>query len=245
MTRSQPPTLRKLAPIRLFEQASEQIRKLIASNDFPRGEKLPNEMELSKQLQVSRSSVREALRILEAEGLVEAKPGLGTYVLDTPNKRYGEMARWLEQREETLEQVLQIRESMEGLSASLAATSATSEALEEIHSLADAISQKINELDIKDEAAIDELAKLDADFHLAISQASGNKIAHEIISYIIPAFNESNKAFLYLRHRTGVLDDEHHAVVTALEGRDPEAAEKAMRNHVKRVRKEIMEIRGP
>src|SRR5512142_74834 len=98
--------LEKLSPVRLFEQASEQIRELIANNSWAKGEKLPNEQELSKQLNVSRSSVREALRILEAEGLVEAKRGLGTYVVDTPEQKSNDLARWLEQREETLEQLL-------------------------------------------------------------------------------------------------------------------------------------------
>ena len=239
------PKLERLAPIRLFEQASNQIRILISNYGFTKGEKLPNEVELSKQLNVSRSSVREALRILEAEGLVEAKRGLGTYVVNTSTKRYSEIAHWLEQREETLEQVLQIRESMEGLSASLAASSATEEDLKEIHALNEDISRKIEQLAVNDEPGIDELAKLDAAFHLAISRASGNNIAHEIISYIIPAFNDSNKAFLYLRHRTSILESEHRAILKAIESKDPEAAEKAMRRHVERVRKEILEIRDP
>jgi GntR family transcriptional repressor for pyruvate dehydrogenase complex len=134
---------------------------------------------------------------------------------------------------------------MEGLSASLAASSATDDALKEIHAIADDISRKIEQLNYQDEHAIDDLAKLDAAFHLAISRAGGNDIVHEIISYIIPAFNESNKAFLYLRHKTCNLEVEHREIVAAIESRDPEAAEKAMRRHVVRVRKEILEIRYP
>ncbi len=235
--------LEKLSPVRLFEQASEQIRELIANNSWAKGEKLPNEQELSKQLNVSRSSVREALRILEAEGLVEAKRGLGTYVVDTPEQKSNDLAHWLEQREETLEQLLQIREYLEGLSASLAASCARDDDLQGVHALADDLYEKIAQMDWTDDSATDELAELDAAFHLAISEIGGNNIVHEMISYIIPAFNKGNKALLYLRHRTGILESEHREIVAAIESRDPERAEKTMRSHIRRVRKDIVEFR--
>ncbi len=80
-------------------------------------------MELSKLLDVGRSSVREALRVLEAEGLIEVRRGSGAYVCLSPpfNNHTGELAQWLHNREQTLEQVLEVRESIEGLTAALAA----------------------------------------------------------------------------------------------------------------------------
>ena len=68
--------------MRLFEQAVEQIKKLIMTGHFRPGDKLPSENELSQLLNVSRSSVREALRALESNGLIQVKSGAGAFVSD-------------------------------------------------------------------------------------------------------------------------------------------------------------------
>ncbi|MCK4897409.1 MAG: FadR family transcriptional regulator, partial [Anaerolineales bacterium] len=124
----------KLSSIRVFEQAVEQIRELILSGAFTPGEKLPAEQELSRQLDVSRSSIREALRVLEAEGIIEVKRGAGAFVASNPfqNAIRSEYVRWLAKREESLIQLLQVRESMEGLTAGLAASRADKEVIEKL-----------------------------------------------------------------------------------------------------------------
>jgi len=73
---------RQARPVRLFEQAVDQIKKLIISGHLRPGDKLPSENELSHLLNVSRSSVREALRALESNGLIQVKSGAGAYVSD-------------------------------------------------------------------------------------------------------------------------------------------------------------------
>ena len=236
--------LQKLAPIRIFEQAVEQIRDLISKGALTVGEKLPTEQELSKQLGVSRSSVREALRVLEAEGSIEIRRGSGAFISTRPGLRYqrGEIVHWLEQREETLEQVLEVRESMEALTASLAARVASPQALEVIRSIVDKQVSLSLRLNGTGDLGIDALAGLDALFHLAVSGASGNDIAHEIISHIIPAFNESNKAVLYLGRRAKKMESEHYQILAALEAHDAVAAAEAMRTHIQQVKKEILDI---
>jgi GntR family transcriptional regulator, transcriptional repressor for pyruvate dehydrogenase complex len=236
--------LQKLAPIRIFEQAGEQIRELISSGLLAVGEKLPTEQELSRQLGVSRSSVREALRVLEAEGWVEIRRGSGAFICTRPIQagRQGELLHWLAEREETLEQVIEVREPIEALTASLAAKAITDEELEELRAI---LAQQANlgeQLDGSADAGFDALARLDAQFHLKISGASGNDIAHEIINHLIPAFNESNQAMLYLGQRAQKMESEHRTILAALEAHDADAAAKAMRAHLQQVRKEILEI---
>jgi GntR family transcriptional regulator, transcriptional repressor for pyruvate dehydrogenase complex len=237
--------LQKLAPVRIFEQAVEQIRALISSGALTVGEKLPPEQELSKQLGVSRSSVREALRVLEAEGSIEIRRGSGAFISVRPapgrNLR-GELLQWLGQREETLEQVLEVRESIEALTASLAARSASPEALEEIRSIVEEQEKLSQGLNGNGDLGIDALARLDGLFHLAVSSAGGNDIAHEIIRHMILAFNESNKAVLYLGHRVEKMQSEHRQILAALEARDANAAAEAMRAHIQQVKKVILDI---
>lgn len=240
---SNPAQVKSVTPVRIFEQAVEQIRELITSGAWPVGSKLPTEHDLSKQFNVSRSSVREALRVLEAEGLVEVKRGSGTYVTNqsVSHKVASELASWLGQREETLEQVLQVRESIEALSASLAATNASQQDLENVIAIIHRQEEIIGRIKDEDEC-VKELAALDTAFHLAISAMSGNDIANEIITHIMPAFVQGNQAVLYLSRRGPRMIKEHGKILAALESRNPAAAEKAMRDHIHRVCTEMIAI---
>ena len=74
--------LQAVEPQRLYRQIADQLRTLIQSGEFVAGSRLPAERDLSKQLGVSRPSVREALIALEVEGWVEVRTGSGVYVLD-------------------------------------------------------------------------------------------------------------------------------------------------------------------
>lgn len=236
--------LQKVVPVRIFEQAVEQIRELIVNGDISPGQKLPTEQELCRQLNTSRSSVREALRVLEAEGLIEVKRGSGAFVSDPPKIKQSrnEIMQWLSAHEQTLEQVLEVRESIEGLTAALAAQRATETTLTEIRAILDEQKRLIQQISESQDENYDALANLDAAFHLAISSASGNDIANEIVSQIVPAFTQSNKVVLYVSQRMHKTEMEHLAIYQALVSKDPASAEKAMREHIGRVRKEIIDI---
>ena len=130
---------RRAKPVRLFEQAVEQIKGLILEGHLKPGDKLPSEKELGKMLDVSRASVREALRSLESNGIVEVKSGSGTYiakdavVLSSMNEA---VLRLFRRRNEVV-QLLQVRQAMERLSVSLAAKSITPKQIEELENIID------------------------------------------------------------------------------------------------------------
>ena len=230
--------LQKVAQVRIFEQAVEQIRHQILNGFLSPGQKLPTEHELSKQLNVGRSSVREALRVLESEGLVDVRRGSGIFVAEQPaQKQPGEYSvHWLQQREEALEQVLEVRESIESLAAGLAAVRASNEAISKLSEIIEIQSSQIEAMRASGEIDYDILSQLDAAFHLAISAASGNDLANEIITRLVPAFNESNKAILYISRRMLDMEREHRSILQALERRDPTAAAQAIHDHIASVR---------
>ena len=234
----------KLAPVRVFEQAVEQIRELILSGEFKPNEKLPSEVELSKQLDVSRSSIREALRVLEAEGVIDVKRGTGVFVAANPfqNAIRGDYVRWLAKREESLIQLLNVRQSLEGLTAGLAATLASKEIIQALHKNVQRQSEIIEQPEENLDSNIDELAGLDQQFHLVISAASGNEIAHEIISHIFPAYNQSNKAVIYVGGRQKKMVDEHWSIYRAIEARNQALAETEMRAHISRIISDLPKI---
>ena len=243
-THSQPFQLKRVSQARVFESAVEQIRELILKGSIAPGEKLPTELELGKQLKVSRSSVREALRVLEAEGFIDVRRGYGTFVADQPIpcRLDNELAYWLLQREETFEQVLQVREYIEGLAASQAAVHAIQQDIDAIRKIHDEQAEKISKLFDEDEKT-EQLATLDLIFHQSISGLCGNDIVNEIVSHMLPAFIEGNKALLYLSHRAPKMIDEHREILIALENRDSASAEKAMRKHIQKVYQELVFIK--
>ncbi len=229
---------RQVSRVRVFEQAVEQIKGLIASGYFSSGQKLPTEQELCDQFNVSRSTIREALRVLEAEGLLEIRRGLGAYIAPPREKlnKLDDLSRWLHQREETLEQVLEVRESIEGLAAGLAAARASVEDIRKIRSLVDQQISALDALEGNPDDDLELLTRLDMQFHLLISSACGNDIVSEIVQHIVPAFTETNKAVLYVSKRMQRMIQEHQAILHAIETRDPAEAEKTIRQHLLGVR---------
>ena len=241
--------LKKINRIRVFEQAVEQLRSAIIEGQYRLGDQLPTEQELCAVLEVSRSSVREALRVLEAEGIIESRRGSGTYVSQQLSKlaTRGEILKWLAQREESVIQILEVREGIEWLTASLVATTPDDTVIRNLNTIIEQQWAGIKSAG-RDPDVI-ELADLDVQFHLAISAASGNEIAHEIIAHIVPAFSAANRAVLWAGGNVEVSIREHEDIATAIEEASSSAAEKAMRQHIKRVRQEICnylgEQRGP
>lgn len=231
----------EIAPVRVFERAVDQLRLLIENGDLAVGEKLPAEKELCSALNTSRSTIREALRVLEAEGLVESRKGSGTYVAPRSSwaSSRNEIVALIRQRGESLRQILQVRECIEGLSARLAAESVTASSISELSRIIDQLSKWVSQ---EDEIDIDTVANLNTKFHLAVSRASGNEIAHEILLHILPPFSESNKAILYVEKSLTRQLDEHRKVFDAIRAGNADEAERAMRAHVSRVRQNIINI---
>jgi GntR family transcriptional repressor for pyruvate dehydrogenase complex len=233
--------LQRVETVRIFEQAVDQLRELIYQGALAPEQKLPTEQELSRQFHIGRSSIREALRVLESEGLVEVRRGSGTYVTANP-MRLGlksEVIGWLAQQRESLVQILEVRESIEGLTASLAAANCSDELIAQLRQNIDALSPLVDRIEENNVETIDQVSRLDAAFHLLIGQASGNDLAEEILARIIPAFTESNKAMVYVRRGQRAMEAEHREILHSIQARDPQAAEKAMRAHIARVRDEI------
>lgn len=228
--------LRPVKPVRLFEQVAEQIQSLIVEGQLQPGDRLPSEAELGAAHGVSRSVVREALRALESKGLIQVRSGAGASVASRPFSfsAPSEAIEWLLSRRDSLMQLLQLRVSVEGMTASLAAGSRSDDLLEELRQVVQ------EQRDLSGSASnLDRQVELDVRFHTLIADASGNDIAEEIVSRIVPAFCDSNRAVLYLKANMEQTLEEHHRIIDALASGEPSKAEAAMRAHIARVQAEI------
>lgn len=233
--------LRQVKPVRLFEQVVQQLQTLIIEGKLQPGDRLPSETELSERHGVSRSVVREALRALESKGMIAVRSGAGAFVA-SPHASFraaSEAIEWLASQHESLRQLLQVRESVEGLTASLAAAVLPEDALAELQHIV----QRQREL-AGSVSNLEQQVELDVRFHTLIAAVSGNTIAEEIIGRIVPAFCDSNRAVLYLKANMNQTLHEHQAIIEALASGDPTRAEQAMRAHVARVRGEIESLQG-
>ncbi|MFV9675556.1 MAG: FadR/GntR family transcriptional regulator [Anaerolineales bacterium] len=231
--------LKKVKRVRVFDQAVEQLRAAILDGQYLPSSRLPTEQELCDVMDVSRSTIREALRVLETEGLIEVRRGSGAYVTEQLNNlaTRGEILGWLAQREESMSQILEVREAIEWLTASLAAKSHTQDLGEKLQGIID---KQWAESNITEgEPDMVALANLDVQFHITISEASGNDIAREIVAHILPAFLEANRAVLWVGKSIEISIREHQTIVDAITAGDRNAAEKAMRTHITRVRSDI------
>lgn len=233
-------TFNKAKSTRLFERAANHLESLILKGHWKPGEKLPSESELQDTFEVSRASVREALRTLESQGLIEVRTGAGAFVTSVPFsftvKTHA--LSWLLSRRDLLLQLLELREPLEGFAASLAAHAATPEVVSDLDEI---VQQEKQVLDLAD--GLDRQVQLDVRFHVRIANASGNQMAEDLISTIVSGLASSNKALRHLTGNSGTSLEEHRRIVQAIAERDAPAAGAAMRSHLSRVEREVKNFR--
>ncbi len=218
--------VRQMRPKRLYEQIAEQLAGAIAQGEYAIGARLPAERELAERFGVGRPTVREALLMLELDGLVDIRTGSGVYVVETRPKR----ARALEGDINML-QLIEARCLFEGEAAALAAKLATPQQIENIRAALDAMEEE-ERLGVPGEQA-------DREFHVQIARATQNAAIVYVIEALWDARSGSTQVARTLEkvRAAGIRPriNEHSAVLEAIEQHDPEAARDAMRSHLMRV----------
>ncbi|EBA10505.1 FadR/GntR family transcriptional regulator [Sagittula stellata] len=221
----------KVQPEKLAATVVRQIEKLILRGILRPGERLPSERELSEKLGVSRPSLREAVAELHARGLLESRAGAGIFVTDVLGSAFSEaLVGLFANHDEAVFDYLSFRRDMEGLAAQRAAENGTETDL-----------KVIDELMTKMEAAHGkrnpaEEARLDADFHLAIIEASHNVIMLHMMRSMYQLLREGvfyNRQIMFKQRTTREsLLEQHRAINAALQIRDAEAARAAVEQHL-------------
>lgn len=194
------------------------------------GERLPTESEIMQAFGVSRGVVREALSRLGAAGLVQTLHGIGTFALEPAQQsRFHVESPSLDGFADMLD-VLELRASLESDAAGLAAMRRTDEQLREMRDALEDFGRHLT--------TVGDTVAPDFRFHMAISQAAGNRYYGELMGQlglaVIPRTRVSS-SWLDIERRTEHLqkvNQEHQDIYAAIERRDPEAARAAMRIHL-------------
>jgi DNA-binding GntR family transcriptional regulator len=210
----------------LVDQLATSIRARVLSGEIAVGSRLPQER-LASEFGVSRTPIREALRKLQADGVVELQPNRGAIVR-------GATAR-------EIREAYEVRAELEGLAAELAATRIGDAQLEELHEAQRLFGDAITTLvaDGVGEAGADdangEWTRANDLFHRVIQEAAGNQRLMQIVQDVHRAFPRG-LTWSALRRSSRLLEqnvEEHHAILAAIEQRDAEKARRAMVAHVR------------
>lgn len=219
------------------EQTAEQVKKLLFSGCLKPGEKLPSEVTLAEQLQVSRPTLREALRILQSSGHIKQIPNRGCFARITdPTEEKRVLSRqahtWIRRNGTSLDEFFQARTVLEPHAAAIAARRGDPEAIAAIEKALIAFEQA-------DIHSPQQMAKLDNDIHTAIVRAAGNRHLESFFAELTCFFVEySSYSFVHVMntHRTA---GEHRAVYDAIRTGDADAAQAAMTMHLSQARNNI------
>lgn len=207
----------------LVEKVCQQLAGMARRNGKHDEGWLPTERELSTRLKVSRSVVREAVKRLEMQGLIEIRHGVGIRAVDNLHKPLSSALTLLvSDEDERLRQLVQIRFIMEPENARLAAEHASAaqlQALAEIH-------QALVSAEDHQSAVF-----ADMEFHCAIAEASGNQIAGLLMVSLCDLLHSSLSRG-YRRVTTESAIKEHRAILQAIEAHAPARAAKAMTRHI-------------
>jgi GntR family transcriptional repressor for pyruvate dehydrogenase complex len=221
----------KIQPEKLSHGVVRQIEGLILRGLLRPGERLPGERELADRMGVSRPSLREALADLSQRGLLSSKAGAGVFVSQTLDSAFpAALVKLFSTHPEAVFDYITFRRDMEGLAAERAARLGSDTDLAVI----DTVFARMEAAHLKRNPA-DE-AQLDADFHLAIIEASHNIIMLHMMRSMYQLLREGvfyNRQIMFRQRTTrDMLLDQHRAINVALQARDPAAARAAVEAHL-------------
>ncbi|CUI52671.1 FadR/GntR family transcriptional regulator [Cognatishimia activa] len=228
----------KITPEKLSTSVIKQLELLILRGVLRPGERLPSERELAEKLGVSRPSLREAISELQERGLLSAKAGAGVFVADVLGNAFAPaLVKLFAAHEDAVFDYISFRKDMEGLAAERAATYASDTDLRVINSVFEKMEAAHPKRNPADEA------RLDADFHLAIIEASHNIIMLHMMRSMYDLLREGvfyNRTMLFKQRATrSDLLQQHRTINDALQARDPEGSRKAVVDHLSYIERSL------
>ena len=215
--------------VRVYEEIVEQLKRYFEQGNLKPGERLPSERDLAEMFNCSRVSVRQALTILEAQGLVVRKVGGGTYKADEDDFELSQLVSLLmpEREEDAIDDPLEVRRLMEPQIARLAAVRATEE---DIALMEDCLRLQKEKVE-RGQLIIHE----DSQFHYAIARATKNGIIIRLGEAINDMIWETRQQSIMAEQGARRSLAGHYLIFEAIKNKDGEGASKAMEEHLREV----------
>ncbi len=230
----------KVTPEKLSHSVVRQIEQLILRGILQPGERLPSERDMAEKLGVSRPSLRDAIADLADRGLLTSRAGSGVFVAEVLGSAFSPaLIQLFATHEEAVFDYIAFRRDMEGLAAERAARLGSETDLRVIATIFAKMEVAHQKRDPTDEA------QLDAEFHMAIIEASHNVIMLHMLRSMFDLLRQGgfyNRQVMFKNRMTREqLLDQHRAMNTAVQARDPVAARAAVEAHLNFVEQALVD----
>ena len=231
--------IQKIKRITLTDQIVNQLQQLIDSKEFKVGEKLPSEGELCKLFGASRSTIREALRVLSATGLVEIRSGVGAFVSSPQETSFLTVQKWFADKEIELEELIELRVAIETLAVKLTIQKAGDDSI-----------QLIKDINKEFQAACEipnnkiHLATLDDSFHSAIVEASGNRLLIKIGKLVSEQMIDFRLRSFSIAENVDHAKMAHKRIIEAICTRDVTLGMNTMASHLELTKEDMKQVIG-
>lgn len=210
---------------RLSDRVADDILTMITiENKFQPGDKLPNEIELSEQLNVSRTTLREAIRILVTNNILEIKRGRGTFVKEEIDTSNIQSLQNLSNSTMNIRDLYEMRLIFEPEAAYYATLRATNAELQRILDFGKQIEEKI--------AKNEDRTDVEQKFHQSIARATHNEFMDKLLPVIFQGINEGVQLLKQNELVTEYTIQDHRMIMEFMEARNAEGAKSAMKIHI-------------
>lgn len=220
---------------KVYEEVIEQIQKNIIEGELKKGDRLPSERELSELMNISRTSIREALRVLESMGVLESVHGEGNFICSNTDKSLLQpLSMMFKLNNGKYKDIFELRKVLEVENARLAAIRATDMDCRELISIIEEMEEEStgsnrNEI----------LVELDKRFHNKVASMSKNCLIESLFntaSMLFERFIEDARSEIIQNDMADkFLLSQHHAICNGIIKKDEKEALKAMEAHMKYV----------
>jgi len=217
----------------ISEQVADTIKKMIHEGKYNVGDRIPGEREFAAELEVSRNTVREAYKILEAYGYITAKHGTGVFVA-SPEQQISKMTESFFISTDQIKDFFAVRKILEENTVQWAIENSTSEQLNQLDEIV-----KEAEIVISGEVDYKRLSELDHKFHLTLANSTQNVVLIRIMHNLIDLLSESRMRSVQIPGRAIKSVEEHSNILNAIKIKDIALAKKYMSEHLNSVQRSM------
>ncbi len=221
---------------RLYRGIIDQITRSILTGRMRPGDHLPSEPELSEQFGVSRTVVREAIKALTMQGLVDVVPGRGTIITQPPIETVVNSLQLIIKLEDhSFDDLIEARRLLEVPIARLAARNAQAENIDALAANLEGMRSSTDD--------IEAFVRYDTAFHAELANATQNIVLRVLVQPIVHLLQASRETLVRVPHVAYRALDFHQHIYEAVIAHDPEAAEKSMYDHLAQAAEDIERAR--
>jgi GntR family transcriptional repressor for pyruvate dehydrogenase complex len=230
--------MKAIEKVSVTDLVVKEIKEMCFSGTIEVGEKLPTEKALCEALKVGRSTVREALRVLQAMGIVEMRPGTGAFLRSKSEREPSGIAEWFQEHKLQLNDFMEVRIALEPLAVKLAIERGSEAEIREVEEVLLDFERALEQHDAV------KLAISDETFHDSIAKATHNRLLIVINEKIADAFAGYRTRSFASAESAEHAKEPHRAILEAIKRRDVAGAQRHVRRHLEISLADIEKVSG-